>query len=78
MVVGNHTLSASTSDQNFLRGSSDEVQVLVMRNTDLTIQNLVGFRNSTALVSGHLRDTGGEGLSGLQLDLYFDDFGFGC
>ncbi len=71
--VGNHTLTASVNDQNFLRGSSDEVQVLVMRETEVTVQWLGGFRNSTSVVSGYLRDVVGIGLVGHELQVYFDD-----
>ena len=71
--VGNHTLTASANDQNFLRGSSDEVQVLVMRETEIAVQWLGGFRNSTSMVSGYLRDTVGVGLVGHELEVYFDD-----
>ena len=49
--VGNQTLTASVNDQNFLRSSSDDVEVLVMRETELTVQWLGGFRNSTSPVS---------------------------
>ena len=71
--VGNHTLTASVNDQNFLRGSSDDVDVMVMRETELTVQWLGGFRNSTSPVSGYLRDVVGVGLSNQELQIYFDD-----
>ena len=71
--VGNHTLTALVNDQNFLRGSSDDVDVLVMRETELTVQWLGGFRNSTSLVSGYLRDVVGVGLANQELQIYFDD-----
>jgi len=72
-LAGNHTLSALINDQNFLRGSSDDDVVLVMRETELTVQWLGGFRNSTSTVSGYLRDVVGVGLSDYQVDIYFDD-----
>ena len=59
-------------DQNFLRGSSDDVEVLVMRETEITVQWLGGFRNSSSVVSGYLRDVVGVGLSDYQLEVYFD------
>ena len=59
-------------DQNFLRGSSDDVEVLVMRETEITVQWLGGFRNSSSVVSGYLRDVIGVGLSDYQLEVYFD------
>ena len=71
--AGNHTLSALINDQNFLRGSSDDAEVLVMRETEITVQWLGGFRNSTSPVSGYLRDVVGVGLSDYQVDIYFDD-----
>ena len=71
--VGNHTLTASVNDQNFLRSSSDDVEVLVMRETELTVQWLGGFRNSTSPVSGYLRDVVGVGLTNQELQIYFDD-----
>jgi len=71
--VGNHTLTALVNDQNFLRGSSDDVDVLIMRETELTVQWLGGFRNSTSLVSGYLRDVVGVGLANQELQIYFDD-----
>ena len=72
-IAGNHTLTAQINDQNFLRGTSDDVEVLVMRETELTVQWLGGFRNSTSVVSGYLRDVVGVGLPGYHLDIYFDD-----
>ncbi|MDP6908742.1 MAG: hypothetical protein QF371_04510, partial [Flavobacteriales bacterium] len=71
--AGNHSLGALVNDQNFLRGSSDEVQVLVMRETEITVHWMGGFRNSTSMVSGYLRDTTGSGLVGHELQIYFDD-----
>ena len=72
-LADNHTLSVVVDDQNFLRGSSDSVEILVMRETEVTVQWLGGFRNSSSLVSGYLRDVVGIGLAGHQLDIYFDD-----
>lgn len=71
-LADNHTLSVVVDDQNFLRGSSDSVEILVMRETEVTVQWLGGFRNSSSLVSGYLRDVVGIGLTGHQLDIYFD------
>ena len=71
-IAGNHTLTAMISDQNFLRGSSDDTEVLVMRETEITVQWLGGFRNSSSTVSGYLRDIVGVGLPEYQLDIYFD------
>jgi hypothetical protein len=71
-IAGNHTLTALINDQNFLRGSSDDTEILVMRETEITVQWLGGFRNTTSVVSGYLRDVVGVGLSGHQLDVYFD------
>ena len=71
-LADNHTLSAVVDDQNFLRGSSDSVQILVMRETEVTVQWLGGFRNSSSMVSGYLRDVVGIGLLDYQLDVYFD------
>ena len=71
-IAGNHTLTVLINDQNFLRGSSDDTEILVMRETEITVQWLGGFRNTTSVVSGYLRDVVGVGLSGHQLDVYFD------
>ena len=71
-LADNHTLSVVVDDQNFLRGSSDSVQILVMRETEVTLQWLGGFRNSSSMVSGYLRDVVGIGLLNHQLDVYFD------
>ena len=71
-LADNHTLSVVVDDQNFLRGSSDSVQILVMRETEVTVQWLGGFRNSSSMVSGYLRDVVGLGLLDHQLDVYFD------
>ena len=72
-IAGNHTLTALINDQNFLRGSSDDTEILVMRETEVTLQWLGGFRNSTSVVSGYLRDVVGVGLPEHKLDVYFDD-----
>ena len=72
-IAGNHTLTALINDQNFLRGSSDDTEILVMRETEVTLQWLGGFRNSTSVVSGYLRDVVGVGLPNHELDVYFDD-----
>ena len=72
-IAGNHTLTALINDQNFLRGSSDDAEVLVMRETEITAQWFGGFRNSSAPVSGYLRDVVGVGLTGHLIEIYFDD-----
>ena len=71
-IAGNHTLTAMVEDENYLRGSSDSVQVLVMRETDLSVTWLGGFRNESSVVSGTLRDIAGVGVSGQELQIYFD------
>ena len=71
-MVGNHSLTAKVEDQNFLRESSDEVDVFVKRETEVVIQWLGGYRNQTSTVSGYLRDSAGAGLSNLELEFYFD------
>ncbi len=76
-IAGNHTFKALVNDQNFLRGSSDSGQVLVMRDTEISVNWLGGFRNSSSVVSGVLRDTVGTGLSGQNLDIYFDEIYLG-
>ena len=72
-IAGNHTLTASIDDYNFLRGSSDDSTVLVMRDTEITLQWLGGFRNSTSLVTGYLRDSTGLGLENHIIEIYFDE-----
>ena len=71
-IAGNHTLTAMVEDENYLRGSSDSGQVLVMRETDLSVTWLGGFRNESSVVSGTLRDIAGVGVSGQELQIYFD------
>ena len=71
-MVGNHSLTAKVEDQNFLRESSDEVNVFVMRETEIVIQWLGGYRDQTSIVSGYLRDSAGTGLPDLDLEFYFD------
>tara|TARA_B110000881_G_scaffold129655_1_gene113921 strand:+ start:1 stop:4191 length:4191 start_codon:yes stop_codon:yes gene_type:complete len=71
-LADNHTLSVIVDDQNFLRGSSDSVEILVMRETEVTVQWLGGFRNSSSMVSGYIRDVVGIGLLDHSLDIYFD------
>ena len=70
-MVGNHSLTAKVDDQNYLRESSDKVEVFVQRETEIIIQWLVD-RNQSTTVSGYLRDAAGMGLSNLNLDFYFD------
>ena len=71
-MVGNHSLTAKVEDQNYLRESSDVVQVFVQRETEIVIQWLGGYRNQSTTVSGYLRDAAGIGLSNLDLQFYFD------
>ena len=71
-MVGNHSLIAKVEDQNYLRESSDEVEVFVQRETEIVIQWLGGYRNQSSTVSGYLRDAAGIGLSDLNLEFYFD------
>ena len=71
-MVGNHSLTAKVDDQNYLRESSDKVEVFVQRETEIIIQWLGGHRNQSTTVSGYLRDAAGMGLSNLNLDFYFD------
>ena len=71
-IVGNHSLKVKVDDENFLRGSSDEVNVFVMRDSEIVLQWLGGFRNQSSQVSGYLRDNVGVGLSGQVLEIYFD------
>ena len=70
--VGNHSLIAKVEDQNYLRESSDEVEVFVQRETEIVIQWLGGYRNQSSLSSGYLRDAAGVGLSNFELEFYFD------
>ena len=71
-MVGNHSLTAKVEDQNYLRESSDEVEIFVQRETEIVIQWLGGYRNQSSTVSGYLRDVAGVGLSDLELEFYFD------
>ena len=71
-IVGNHSLKAQVEDENFLRGSSDEVNVFVKRDSEIVLQWLGGFRNQSSQVSGYLRDNVGVGLSDQVLEIYFD------
>lgn len=71
-TVGNHSLTAKVEDQNYLRESSDEVEIFVQRETEIVIQWLGGYRNQSTIVSGYLRDVAGVGLSDLNLEVYFD------
>ena len=70
-MVGNHSLTAKVEDENYLRESSDVVDVFVQRETELITQWLGGYRNQTTSVSGYLRDASGMGLSNLELEFYF-------
>jgi len=71
-MVGNHSLMAKVEDQNYLRESSDSVEVFVQRETEIVIQWLGGYRNQSSTISGYLRDAAGVGLPDLELDFYFD------
>ena len=71
-MVGNHSLTAKVEDQNYLRESSDVVEVFVQRETEIIIQWLGGYRNQSTTVSGYLRDAAGMGLQNLDLEVYFD------
>ena len=71
-MVGNHSLTAKVGDENYLRESSDVVDVFVQRETELITQWLGGYRNQTTSVSGYLRDAAGMGLSNLELEFYFN------
>ena len=71
-MVGNHSLTAKVEDQNYLRESSDVVEVFVQRETEIIIQWLGGYRNQSTTVSGYLRDAAGMGLQNLELEVYFD------
>ena len=71
-MVGNHSLTAKVEDENYLRESSDVVDVFVQRETELITQWLGGYRNQTTSVSGYLRDAAGMGLSNLELEFYFN------
>ena len=71
-MVGNHSLTAKVEDQNYLRESSDAVEVFVQRETEIIIQWLGGYRNQSTTVSGYLRDAAGIGLQNLELEVYFD------
>ena len=71
-MVGNHFLIAKVEDQNYLRESSDSVEVFVQRETEIVIQWLGGYRNQSSTISGYLRDAAGVGLPDLELDFYFD------
>ena len=43
-----------------------------MRETEIVIQWLGGYRDQTSIVSGYLRDSAGTGLPDLDLEFYFD------
>ena len=71
-MVGNHLLTSKVEDYNYLRGSSDEVEIFVQRDTEIILQWLGGYRNESSQISGYLRDNVGVGLPNLELEIYFD------
>ncbi|OIR11281.1 MAG: hypothetical protein BEU05_00875 [Marine Group III euryarchaeote CG-Bathy2] len=71
--VGNFTLTLATSDQNWLRGTSDSGTVTVQRYTTIELVWEQGFRNATTAVTGWLRDSSGAGLPGEELAWSFDE-----
>ena len=70
--VGNFTLTLATSDQNWLRGTSDSGMVTVQRYTTIELTWEQGFRNATTAVTGWLRDSSGAGLPGEEIAWSFD------